>query len=159
MRGTDEAMSDGAKLHFEDFTVGSVREFGGMTVSREEIVAFARQFDPQPFHVDEEGARRSQFGGLIASGWHTCAMVMRMYYDAVLSHAASQGSPGIEKLRWLRPVRPGDTLRVRVRVLEARPSESKPLLGLVRNAWQVLNQEDETVLEMEAWGMFLKAEA
>lgn len=147
-------MNDRDRLHWEDFPVGSVREFGGASVSKEEIVAFARQFDPQPFHVDEVAAGASPFGGLIASGWHTCGIAMRMYYDAVLHRAASQGSPGIEKLRWLKPVRPGDVLRARVEVLEARPSESKPHLGLVRNHWQILNQASEVVLEMEGWGMF-----
>ncbi len=147
-------MSEGVRYHWEDLAVGTVLEFGGLTVSREEIVAFARQFDPQPFHVDEEAARRSLYGGLIASGWHTCAMAMRMYYDAVLCRAASQGSPGVEKVRWLRPVRPGDTLRVRLQVMEARPSESKPQLGLVRSHWTVLNQAGDVVQEMDGWGMF-----
>lgn len=147
-------MSDGIRYHWEDLPVGKVLEFGGMTVSRDEIVAFGRQFDPQPFHVDEGAAGRTMYGGLIASGWHTCAMAMRMYFDAVLRHAASQGSPGVEKVRWVRPVRPGDTLRVRVEVMEARPSESKPHLGLVRNHWKVLNQSGEAVLEMDGWGMF-----
>jgi acyl dehydratase len=147
-------MSDPEKLHWEDFPVGSVREFGGATISREEIVAFARQFDPQPFHVDEAAARASHYGGLIASGWHTCSIAMRMYYDAILHRAASQGSPGVEKVRWPRPVRPGDVLRARIEVLEARPSASKPHLGLLRNRWQVLNQDSEVVMEMEGWGMF-----
>jgi len=149
---------DDARLHWEDFPVGKVRETDGTTLTKEDIVAFARQFDPQPFHVDERAAERSFYGGLIASGWHTCALAMRLYYDAVLRRAASQGSPGVEKVRWLRPVRPGDTLRVRVEVLEARPSESKPGLGLVRSQWQVLNQRDEPVMEMEGWGMFRRGQ-
>ena len=101
---------------------------------------FARKFDPQPFHVDEAAAKQSMFGGLIASGWHTCALAMRMMCDAYLLDAASMGSPGVEEIRWLKPVRPGDTLRVRCIVLEARPLESKPHVGLVRNRWEVLNQ-------------------
>jgi len=148
-------MSNEGKLHWEDFPVGRVRELGpGAPVTPEAIVDFGRQFDPQPFHVDEAAARASHFGGLVASGWHTAGIAMRMYVDAVLRHAAGLGSPGIEKLRWLRPVRPGDVLRVRVEVLEARPSESKPHLGLVRSRWDVRNQAGETVMEMEGWGMF-----
>ena len=120
---------------------------------------FARQFDPQPFHVDEEAARHSMFGGLIASGWHTCALAMRMMCDAYLLEAASLGSPGVENLRWLKPVRPGDVLRVRTTVLEARPMESKPHIGLVRNRWDVFNQKDETVMQMEGYGMFRRRQA
>ena len=145
--------SDG-RLHFEDFPVGKVRETAGATLAKEDIVAFGRQFDPQPFHVDERAAEQSPYGGLIASGWHTCALAMRLYYDAVLQRAAALGSPGVEKVLWLRPVRPGDTLRVQVEVLEARPSASKPGQGLVRSQWRVLNQRGEVVMEMEGWGMF-----
>jgi len=141
-------------IWWEDFPVGKVRQTGTATLTREEVVAFGRQFDPQPFHVDEAAAAHSRYGGLIASGWHTCALAMRLYYETVLRHAASQGSPGLEKVRWLLPVRPGDTLRVRVEVLEARPSGSKPELGLVRSHWVMLNQRDEAVMEMEGWGMF-----
>lgn len=146
-------------LWWEDFPVGKVRETGSVTVSREEVLAFGRQFDPQPFHVDEGAAAGSMYGGLIASGWHTCSLAMKLYVEAVLRHAASQGSPGIEKLRWLQPVRPGDALRVRVEVLEARPSGSKPDLGLVRSRWQMLNQRDEPVMEMEGWGIFRRRPA
>ncbi len=144
----------GTMLHWEDLPVGLAIETGGMTLSKEDMIAFARQFDPQPFHVNEDAARRSVYGGLIASGWHTTAVAMRLYYDAVLSRAVSHGSPGVEKVRWLRPVRPGDTLRVRVVVIGARQSRSRPDMGLVRSAWQVLDQRGETVMEMEGWGMF-----
>jgi len=154
----DEARGEGT-LYWEDFPVGKVRETGSATVTKEEIVAFGRQFDPQPFHVDEAAAARSPYGGLIASGWHTCSLAMRLYTDAVLRRAASQGSPGVEKVRWLRPVRPGDRLRVRVEVVEARPSGSRPELGLVRSRWQVLDQRNEAVMEMEGWGMFLRRPA
>lgn len=148
-------MSDEGTLHWEDFPVGRVRELGPTPpVTEEAIVEFARRFDPQAFHTDPAAASRSSFGGLVASGWHTCGMAMRLYVDAVLRRAASLGSPGIDKLRWLKPVRPGDVLRLRVEVLEARPSESKPYLGLVRSRWQMTNQAAETVLEMEGWGMF-----
>lgn len=143
-----------ARLYWEDFPVGSVREFGHRTVTRDEIVAFAREFDPQPFHVDEEAARASLFGGLCASGWHTCSLVMRMCCDGYLFEAASLGSPGLENLRWLKPVYPGDTLRVRLEVIEARPSSSRPTVGLTRFLWEAFNQRDEKVMSMEGWGMF-----
>jgi len=142
-------------LHWEDFPVGRVRELGPTPpVTAEEIVRFARQFDPQAFHLDEAAARESSFGGLVASGWHTAGMAMRLYVDGVLHRAVSLGSPGIEKLRWVKPVRPGDVLRLRVEVIEARPSESRPQVGLVRSRWQMTNQAAELVLEMEGWGMF-----
>lgn len=144
------------RLYWEDFPVGQVMEFGGTPVLREAVVAFAGQFDPQPFHLDEEAARDTVLGGLCASGWHVCAMTMRMMCDAYLLDAASQGSPGIDALRWHQPVRPGDTLRVRMDILEARPMNSKPHIGLVRSRWTVRNQHDETVMTMEGWGMFLR---
>jgi acyl dehydratase len=139
---------------FEDFTLGRVFEFGAMTVTREDIVRFAAEFDPQPFHLDDEAAAGSLFKGLSASGWHTCAMVMRMTCDAYLLDSTSLGSPGLEKLKWMLPVRPGDTLHVRLTVLEARTMNSKPHVGLVRSRWEALNQHDEVVLEMEGYGMF-----
>jgi len=142
------------RLYWEDFPAGRVREFGSKTVTREAIIAFAREFDPQPFHVDEEAGRESLFGSLCASGWHTVAMTMRMMCDEYLLDAASLGSPGVENLKWLKAVYPGDTLRVRLEVLEARPMASRPHVGLVRSRWEVRNQRAETVLTMEGWGMF-----
>jgi acyl dehydratase len=142
------------RYYWEDFPVGQVTEFGGITLSEDDIVRFAREFDPQPFHIDAEAAKHSMFGGLIASGWHTCGLAMRMMCDAYLLEAASLGSPGVDNIRWLKPVRPGDTLRVRCVVLEARPLESKPHVGLVRNRWEVLNQNGEEVMQMEGYGMF-----
>jgi acyl dehydratase len=147
-------MSTGKTYAFEDFTLGRVFEFGGMTVARDDIVRFAAEFDPQPFHLSEEAAEKSLFKKLSASGWHTCAMVMRMTCDAYLLDSTSLGSPGVENLKWTRPVYAGDTLRVRLTVLEARPMNSKPHIGLVRSKWEALNQHDEVVLEMEGWGMF-----
>jgi acyl dehydratase len=148
-------MGEEGTLHWEDFPVGRVREIGpSAPLTRDEIVEFARRYDPQPFHVDEAAARASAFGGLVASGWQTCGIAMRMYVDEVLRKTASMGSPGVEQVRWTKPVRPGDTLRLRVEVLEARPSESKPHVGLVRSRWQLTNQGGETVMEMEGWGMF-----
>ncbi|TMA22466.1 MAG: MaoC family dehydratase [Deltaproteobacteria bacterium] len=144
------------KYYWEDFAVGTVREFGGMTLEKADIVRFARDWDPQPFHVDEEAAKRSPYGGLIASGWQTCAAAMRMCCDAYLLDAASVGSPGVENVRWVKPVRPGDTLKVRLEVLDARPLKSKPGVGLVKNRWQLFNQDGEEVMQMEGYGMFLQ---
>ncbi len=141
-------------IYFEDFVVGAIHEMGRRLVDRDEVVAFAQAFDPQPFHVDEEAARSSSFGGLIASGWHTCAMVMRMMCDDYLLDAASLGSPGVDNIRWLAPVRPGDTIRAVRTVLEARVSKSKPGLGLVKSRWEVFNQNNEPVMTMEGMGMF-----
>ena len=146
------------KYYWEDFPVGRVREVGPVTVSREDIISFARQFDPQPFHVDEEAGRRSMFEGLIASGWHTCSLAMRMICDAYLLDTASAGSPGVDNVRWLQPVRPGDILRLRIEVIEARPLQSRPELGLVRNRWELSNQRGETVLRMEGSGMIRRRE-
>jgi acyl dehydratase len=143
------------KIYLEDLVVGEVFECGGRTVSREEILAFAREFDPQPFHVDEEAARRSLYGGIIASGWHTASLCMRMVVDGLTSRVVSLGSPGVDAVRWPRPVRPGDTLRVRAVCLEARPSRSKPDRGLARFRYEVYNQDDALVMSME--GMALVA--
>jgi acyl dehydratase len=141
-------------IYWEDFHVGQVREFGNHAVTREAVIAFAREFDPQPFHLDDAAAERSLFGRLSASGWHTCAMAMRMMCDAYLHDAASLGSPGLEQIRWSHPVYPGDTLHVRLTVLESRPLASRPTVGLVRSHWNVMNQDDVTVLTMEGYGFF-----
>ena len=139
---------------WEDFPVGHVREFGGLLVTREAVLDFARAYDPQPFHLDDEAAKASLFGRIAASGWHTCAMAMRMMCDAYLLESAALGSPGVENLRWLKPVFPGDTLGVRLTVLEARPSASRPEVGLVKSHWDVSNQHGEIVLSMQGWGMY-----
>lgn len=139
---------------WEDFKVGEVEQIGGKKVERDEVIDFARQFDPQPFHVDEAAAKQSMYGGLIASGWHTCSMVMRMMCDAYLLQSASVGSPGIDNLKWLKPVRPGDTIRARRTTLESRTSKSRPEIGIVRNLWEVFNQDGELVMTMEGYGMF-----
>ena len=140
--------------YFEDFKPGQVVELGSHVVSEEEILAFARQWDPQPFHVDPEAAKASVFGGLIASGWHTGAMWMRLYVDSVLDGVASMGSPGIEELRWLAPVRPGDTLHGRLTVLETTPSERRPDRGTIRIRGEMVNQDGITVLSMVSRGHF-----
>ncbi|MCX7173417.1 MAG: MaoC family dehydratase [Proteobacteria bacterium] len=147
------------KYYWEDFPVGSSREFGGVTLGKDEIIRFAREFDPQPFHVDEAAANESAYGGIIASGWHTCALAMRMMCDAYLLETASMGSPGVDSIKWLKPVRPGDTLRVRSSVMESRPLESKPHVGLVRSGWEVFNQNNECVMTMEGHGMFRRRPA
>jgi acyl dehydratase len=144
-------------LYLEDFQVGAVDEFGGETITKEDIVAFARSFDPQPFHVDEEAAKRSHFGGLIASGWHTTALVMRMMVARFMGlESGSLGSPGMDEIRWLLPVRPGDTLHVRTEVLEVKPSRSKPDRGVVRSGYRVTNQHGQLVMTMIGLGMFQK---
>lgn len=150
---------EGKRWGFEDFPEGSVREFGGITLTREEILDFARQYDPQPFHLDEEAARRSSFGGLVASGWQTCALMMRMACDAFLLDTATAGSPGVDVIRWVKPVRPGDTLRVRARTLHARQLKSRPQLGNVLIRYEVLNQRDETVLTMDGNTMMFRRSA
>ena len=142
------------RYYWEDFPVGHVMAFGAMPVRHEAVLDFARQFDPQPFHVDEEAARESLFGGLCASGWHTCAMAMRMMCDEYLLDAASLGSPGLDKLRWHKPVFPGDTLHMRHEVLDARPMATKPHVGLVLSVWELRNQHGDLVLTMQGWGMF-----
>ncbi|MDE2627954.1 MAG: MaoC family dehydratase [Burkholderiales bacterium] len=146
------------RWYWEDFPVGQVREFGAFAVTREAVLAFAAQFDPQPFHLDDAAAQASLFGKLTASGWHTCAMAMRMMCDEYLLESSSLGSPGIEGLRWTKPVYPGDTLSVRLTTLEARPMASRPNVGLVLSKWEVLNQHRDTVLTMQGWGMFGRRE-
>jgi acyl dehydratase len=141
---------------FEDFEPGQVYELGSKVVSEDEIVAFARQFDPQPFHLDTEAAKDSVFGGLIASGWHTGAMWMRLYVDSLLGGASGQGSSGIEELRWLAPVRPGDTLSGRLIVLEATSSERHPGRGTIRIRGEMVNQDGVTVMSMISRGRFAR---
>jgi acyl dehydratase len=147
------------RWYWEDFAVGAAREFGAMPVTREAMLAFAGQFDPQPFHLDDAAAAASLFGQLSASGWHTCAMAMRMMCDEYLLESSSLGSPGIDSLRWTHPVLAGDTLSVRLTTLEARPMASRPKVGLVLSKWEVLNQRHEIVLTMQGWGMFGRREA
>lgn len=135
---------------FEDYKTGCVYEFGSISVDESEMIEFARRYDPQPFHTDPEAAKTSVYGGLIASGWHTSAMMMRLLVDRYLPTAASLGSPGVDELRWTKPVRPGDTLAIRITVMEARRSQSKPDRGVVRSFVEVINGEKETVMTMKA---------
>ena len=141
-------MAPEAQLYLEDFVPGSVHEFGPAVVDEAEIIEFARRYDPQLIHTDPEWARTGPFGGLIASGWHTAAIAMRLLVDQYLPTAASLASPGIDELRWLRPVRPGDELRVRVTVIETRPSRSKPDRGLLRSRIEVLEPDGSAVMTM-----------
>ena len=142
------------KYYWEDMPVGSTHDLGTITPTAEEIVAFATQFDPQPFHLDEEAAKQSVFGGLCASGWHTCSMAMRLMVTNFLLESSSQGSPGLENIKWLKPVFPGDTLRLQHTVVESRPMTKRLDVGLVRTVWAMFNQRGEQVLHMEGWGMF-----
>lgn len=142
--------------YFEDLRVGEVHEMGSMVVTRDEIIAFATQFDPQPFHIDEEAAKRSMFGGLIASGWHTASMCMRLVVDSFSGQVASLGSPGVDELRWLRPVRPGDTLSLKTECIALMPSKSKPDRGSARFRYTLTNQHGEAVLSMVGIGMLLR---
>lgn len=141
---------------FEDFRVGDVVEVGPVSVSAEEIVEFASRYDPQPFHVDPEAARESVYGGLIASGWHTTALFMGMFVRSVLLDSASLGSPGVEEIRWLAPVRPGDTLRGRSTVTDVRPSSKDPRRGTVFTLNEVLNDDGTVVMTLRARGFFAR---
>ncbi len=139
--------------YFEDYVTGAVYEYGYITVTEAEILDFAQVYDPQPIHVDREFAAAGPFGGLIASGWHTSAIMMRMFADHCLSRVASLASPGIDELRWPAPVRPGDSLRLRATIVEARRSRSKPDRGLVRTRAELINQREETVLHLTAMNL------
>jgi acyl dehydratase len=136
-------------LYFEDFAPGEVVEYGDRTVTAEEIVAFARAFDPQPFHLDEAAARESMAGGLIASGWHSVGLAMRISCDEFFLRSAAQGSPGIESIDWLRPVRPGDRLSVRRTTLSARVSRSRSDIGIVEMRFELMNQNREVAMRQQ----------
>ena len=142
-----------AETFFEDHAVGQVTAGGYKYVDKHEIVRFATRYDPQPFHLDEAAAKHSIFGGLIASGWHTLAMMMRMLVDHHRGRLAGLGSPGCEQIRWLQPVRPGDTLRFSAECIETTPSKSKPDRGIVKSRITVLNQRDEPVMTVVTIGM------
>ena len=141
--------------YFEDYLVGSVQEYGSIAVEQDEVIAFAKRFDPQIFHTDPESAKETIFGGLIASGWHTAGLMMRLFADHFLSKVASLGSPGVDELRWNKPVRPGDELSIRVTVLEKRRSRSKPDRGIVHSFIEVMNQNSDVVMSMKAVNIFL----
>ena len=140
--------------YFEDFYPGQKIALGSRHVTEQEIVAFAAQFDPQPFHLDREAAAASHFGGVVASGWHTCSMMMRMVVDGLIGAAASMGSPGVDQVRWLLPVRAGDTLTVTYCTLQVKASASRPDRGVVWSRWEALNQHGELVCTIEGMGLF-----
>lgn len=140
--------------YFEDYVVGTKSSFGRYEVTREEVIEFASKYDPQPFHLSDEAAAKTYFGRLSASGWHTCAMLMRMLVENMKDQkTASLGSPGLESLQWKKPVYPGDVLRVETELFEKRRSKSRPEMGITKNRVQVFNQNDELVLESVNLGL------
>jgi acyl dehydratase len=141
-------------IWWEDMQPGTVRELGTTTVTAEEVKEFARQYDPQPFHLDEEAGQRSMFGALCASGWQTCGLAMRLTVDNLLRHTDSKGSPGLDSLKWLKPVYPGDVLSLRHTILESRALRKRPEVGSVRSRWELFNQHGDKVMEMEGYGFF-----
>lgn len=141
-------------MYFEDLEPGSTASFGGYQVTREEVIDFARKYDPQPFHLSDEAAAQTHFGRISASGWHTCAMVMRMMVDNITERKqAGLGSPGLDELRWLRPVYPGDTLRVETTLIDKTPSRSRPEMGSFHSQVKVFNQDDILVATMKSIGL------
>ncbi len=143
------------KGYFEEVVVGTVLEFGSKTVTKDEIMDFAKKYDPQPFHIDEDAANDSIYGGLIASGWHTGSMAMRLMVDHMVNQRAGLGSPGWDNLKWLKPVRPGDTIRVRSEVVDKKRSKSRPQMGAVFGKIEVFNQHDELVMCFDSIGMVM----
>ena len=141
-------------MKFEEFHAGQSIEAGAVTVSEEQIIAFARQFDPQWFHVDPQRAGASRWKGPIASGWHTCCLAMTLVVDNVLAGSESFGSPGLTNLNWSNPVRPGDELRLRIEVTDVRTARSRPTLGIVRWTWRMRNQRAAEVLSLDVTSLF-----
>lgn len=149
-------MTDRLRLYWEDFPVGETVEFGNHRITAQDIVAFATEFDPQPIHLDDEAARQTLLGGLAASGWHTCAIMMRMLCDAYVLDSASMGGPGMDEVRWLKPVRPGDVLRIRRTCVESRASRSRPEMGLTRFTWDMYNQAGEHLMTATGTNMIAR---
>jgi acyl dehydratase len=143
-------------IYFEDLVPGRAIELGTVEVTQDDIIEFATKYDPQPFHVDPVAAAETAYGGLIASGWHTCALFMRLLYDGMIHDSSSQGSPGMEELRWLAPVRPGDRLSARFVVEDATPSATKRMRGTVLFRCEMNNQSGEIVLRMRGRGLYGK---
>lgn len=136
-------------IFYEDLAIGTTRNFGAYEVTREEVMEFASKYDPQPFHLDDEAAAQTHFGRLSASGWHTCSMTMRMMVENMMNEKSTGlGSPGVDQLRWKKPVYPGDTLRCETEVIEKRRSASRPEMGIFKSRIRTFNQNDEVVLEM-----------
>ena len=147
------------KFYFEDFSVGWTAEYGPRRVTREEIIGFAAQFDPQPMHLDEEAAANSMLRGLSGSGWHLCSLMMRMMADGFITRAASLGSPGVDEVRWLRPLRAGESVRVRATVLETRASRSRPQLGFVKFLFELLDSSGTVLMTLTVSPMFGRRDA
>ena len=147
------------KLHFEDFEPGTVSIYGPRLVTREEIVAFAAEFDPPPMHLDEAAASATLLGGLAASGWHTCCLLMRMIADGFVLDANSMGAPGVDEVRWLKPLRPGTQIRVRATVLDKRVSQSRPQMGFVRFRYEVIDERDAVLTMLTSSMMMMRREA
>lgn len=142
------------KIYLDDLKIGETHELGTTTLSEKDIVDFAKLYDPQPFHTDVEAASASIYGGVIASGWQTVCIFMRLFVDGFLGHAAAMGSPGLDELKWLQPVRPGDQLQARVEIIEARPSRSKPDRGVAKLRCVMANRDDVDVLTFVANVLF-----
>lgn len=145
------------KIYYEDIDIGQTDSFGRYEVTREEVIDFASKYDPQPFHLDDEFAKHTPFGGLCASGWHTCAMMMRMMVDNFKNKGlASLGSPGVDKIEWKKPVFPGDILRMESEIVAKRNSASRPTLGLIKSQYRIFNQDDVVVMTMHGNAMIAK---
>ncbi len=147
------------KRHWEDFAPGAVEIHGPRLVTREEIVAFAAEFDPQPMHLDEAAASATLLGGLAASGWHSCCLLMRMLADGILLDAASMGAPGVDEVRWLKPLRPGTQIRLRATVLETRASKSRPERGFVKFRFEVIDEQDAVLTDLTCSQMLVRRES
>jgi acyl dehydratase len=143
-----------SKLYWEDFQPGAVAMYGPRLVTREEIVAFAAEFDPQPMHLDETAARGTMLGGLAASGWHICCLMMRIIADGYVLNSASMGGPGVEELRWISPLRPGTQIRVRTTVIDTRPSKSRPAMGLTKFKIDMIDETDACLMTLTTTQMF-----
>lgn len=145
--------------YWEDYELGAVYDMGSKTMTKEEIIDFAAKFDPQPFHLDEEAAKKSIFKGLAASGWHTCSEVMRLMVDNYISRETSMGSPGLDEIRWLKPVLAGDTITAKIRIVDKKPSRSRPDMGSVFNEYEIYNQKGELVMTMKGIGLMRRRTA
>jgi acyl dehydratase len=145
-----------SRRHWEDFSPGQVTDCGSRLVTREEIIGFAAEYDPQPMHLDEDAARATLLGGLVASGWHSCCILMRMLSDAVLSDSSFMGAPGVEEVKWLAPIRPGERISARGTVLETRPSRSRPEIGFVKFRFELRDSSGKPVLALTVNPMFAR---
>jgi acyl dehydratase len=147
------------RLHWEDFSPGQITDCGARLVTREEIVGFAAEYDPQPMHLDEQAARATLLGGLVASGWHSCCILMRMLSDGILGQSSFMGAPGVEEVKWLAPVRPGERIKARGTVLETRPSRSRPDMGFVKFRFELTDASDKPLMSLVVSPMFARRSA